>query len=301
MNKGFKQFLWKTGIFAGLFIIFSVIIGSQLYQYGLLEKWKIEIYGRIGYILLFSIAGFVLFYRERLLKFKKFQYRKLDLIFFIKSFILLALFYLFETNAYKFSINTINLILIHLIGIFIFIFLWFGVYGWDFTRNFIKEFKKELVYFLIFGIIVYTLMNAVWSLWPYLSLIVMEIVSFLLKIINNNVSIINLNTIVFEGFAAQIAEACSGIYSIFIFSSLYIFGVLLDWKKMNKTKAVLMFIPAVIGAFFANILRVFLLFIAGAYISKELALGLYHSYVGMIFFLIYFGLFWGLTYKWMKK
>lgn len=301
MNKGFKQFLWKTGIFVGLFILFSAIIGSRLYQYGLLEDWKIKIYGRIGYILLFSIAGFILLYRNRLLKFKQFKYKKLDIIFSLLSFIFLEAFFLFEINAYKFILSLSNIILVHLIGIFIFIFLILGIYGLSFIKDFIKKFKKEILYFLVFGIIVYFLMNVVWSLWPYLSNIVTSITYFLLKLVSSKAALIPPRTLLVNGFGAQIAEACSGIYSIFLFSALYLFAVFLDWKKMNKVKAVLMFVPAVTGAFFANILRVFLLMIIGGYVSRSIALGMYHSYTGMIFFLIYFGIFWGLTYKWMKK
>ena len=62
-KPGFKQFLWKTLIFIGLFIAFSALIGTRLYANGLLDKWGFEIYGRVGYILLFSIAGFILLYR----------------------------------------------------------------------------------------------------------------------------------------------------------------------------------------------------------------------------------------------
>jgi exosortase/archaeosortase family protein len=57
----------------------------------------------------------------------------------------------------------------------------------------------------------------------------------------------------------------------------------------------------VLGAFLANILRVFLIMVFGAHVSKTLALGLYHSYSGMILFLIYFIIFWLIFYKWMKK
>jgi len=301
MEKGFKQFLWKTGIFIAMFLAFSALIGTKLYANNLLEGWKIGIYGRIGYILLFSIAGFILLYRERLLKFKVFKRKTIDFIFIIISIILLISFYIIEINAGNIQLNIINIILVHLLGISIFVFLILGIYGWAFIKDFIKKFKKEIIYFLIFGIIVYSLMNVVWSLWPYLSLAVLKVTQFLLGLISSNVYIMGERTIMFEGFGAQIAEACSGIYSIFIFSALYIFAIFLDWKKMNKLKAGLIFIPAVLGAFLVNILRVFLLFIIGAYISRDIALGMYHSYFGMIFFLLYFGLFWWLSYKWMKK
>ena len=183
----------------------------------------------------------------------------------------------------------------------IFGFLGLGVFGLEFIKDFFNKFKKELIYFLIFGVIVYSLMNLVWKLWPYLSLVVLKIVYFLLKLIISKVQVIGGSTLQVGHFAATIGEACSGIYSIFIFASLYLFGVLLDWKKLNKSKIILIFIPAVLGAFFVNVLRVFLLFIFGAYVSEKLALGLYHSYVGMIFFMIYFTVFWLLFYKWMKK
>lgn len=284
-----------------LFIIFSGIIGINLFANGLLDKWKLEIYGRIGYILLFSIAGFILIYRKRLTEFKVFKRKTIDYILIAISFILLVAFYIVEKNAGNISLTAVNIILVHILGLSIFVFLVFGIYGWEFIKNFAKNFKKEIIYFLIFGIIVYSLMKTVWSLWPYLSLGVLESVKFLLRIFGVNVAILGPATISVNGFAVQIAEACSGIYSIFIFSAIYIFIVLLDWNEMNKTKASLVFIPAVLGAFAFNIIRVFVLMLVGAYISRDIALGLYHSYSGMIFFLIYFGLFWGLGYKWMKR
>jgi exosortase/archaeosortase family protein len=299
MNKGFKQFLVKTGIFITLFILFSIVIGSQLYQHGILENWKIEIYGRIGYILLFSIVGFILLYREKLLKFNKYEITKTDIFALFCSLVFLFLFYMFEVNAYKFEISFLKLILIHFIGIGIFAFLALGVYGVKFIDDFIKKFKKEIIYFLIFGVIVYSFMNLVFDLWRPLSYLVLNITRFLLGF--GNVLVVNSDILVFEGFAVKIAEACSGIYSIFIFSALYIFAVLLDWKKLNHKKAILMFIPAVIGAFLVNVLRVFLMMVIGGYLSEGVALGLYHSYTGMIFFLVYFFIFWKLSYGWMKK
>jgi len=301
MEKGFKQFLWKTGIFVLLFIIFSGIIGINLFANGLLDKWNLGIYGRVGYILLFSIAGFILIYRKRLTEFKVFKRKTIDAVLIVISFILLFAFYTVEKNAGKIALTTVNIILVHALGLSIFVFLVLGIYGWSFIKDFVKKFKKEILYFLIFGIIVYSLMKTVWSLWPYLSAGVLVAVKFLLQLFGVEVAVLGPATISVSGFAVQIAEACSGIYSIFIFSAIYIFIVLLDWNKMNKTKASFVFIPAVLGAFAFNIIRVFVLMLIGAYISRNIALGLYHSYSGMIFFLIYFGLFWGLLYKWMKR
>ncbi|KHO53798.1 MAG: hypothetical protein QT05_C0001G0020 [archaeon GW2011_AR13] len=300
MDKGFKQFITKSVIFIFLFVFISVIIGQKIVSSSLLYGFKIFIYGGWGYISLFSILGFILLYRERLLKLKVYSFSKGNIFFLLISLIATIGFYLLELNIQRLSPTFFSIILVHLLFLSIFIFLIMGIFGVKFIMDFINKFKKELVYFLIFGIVVYSLMNFVWQLWPYLSLIVLKITNLLLSFFGNT-NIIGSDILVFEGFSAKIGEACSGIYSIFIFISLYLFAVILDWKKLNKTKAGLIFIPAIIGAFFVNILRVFLLFIFGAFVSHDLALGLYHSYTGMIFFLIYFAVFWSLSYNWMKK
>lgn len=301
LGKGFKQFLVKTVLFIALFMAFVFLIGTKLYQYNILSGWKIEIWGRVGYIFLFSIAGFILLYRERLLKLESFKYRLKDLFLIIASFILLGGFYLFELNANKIPLTLINILLVHILIISIFVFLALGVYRLSFIKKFIKDFKKELLYFLIFGIVTASLMNAVWSLWPYLSDIVLKLVALLLRFIGADYRIIEPSTIIVGSFRAQIAEACSGVYSIFLFTALYLFIVFVDWKKINKKKAAALFLPAVAGAFLVNVIRVFLLFLVGAFVSKELAIGMYHSYAGMIFFLLYFAIFWLLFYDWMKK
>lgn len=301
MEKGFKNFLIRTGIFIVVFMAFSFLIGTKIFTANFLEVWKISIYTRIGYILLFSILGFILLYRKRLTEFPTYKYRIKDGIMIVLSLVALVGFYLIETYSGQLNPSLINIILVHILGVSIFLLLALGVYGIDFAKHFLKKFKKELLYFLVFAIVTYSFMNLVWSLWPYLSLAVMKSTTFLLKVIGVKVIIINSNTINVNGFTAQVAEACSGIYSIFIFTALYLFIVFLDWNKINKKKAAALFIPAVLGAFAFNIIRVFTLMLVGAYISRNLALGLYHSYSGMMFFLLYFILFWGLLYKWMKK
>lgn len=301
LDKGFKQLILKTCLFLGAFIVFSLIIGQKIVASSLLMDFKIFIYGGMGYILLFSIVGFAILYRDRLMKIKHYAFKIKDCLLILASFILFSVFYIVELNINKISASILNIILIQGLFLSIFLTLVLGIFGLNFVKDFIKRFKKELGYFLIFGVIVYSLMNQIWKLWPYLSSLVLNIIDFLLSVFKINHVIIEPRTIMVGNFGAQIAEACSGIYSIFIFSSLYLFAIFLDWNKINKGKAMILFIPAVLGAFLINVLRVFLLFIFGAYVSRDLALGLYHSYVGMIFFMIYFAVFWLLFYNWMKK
>lgn len=299
IQKGFKQFILKTILFVALFILISFVIGQKIVSSNLLYEFKLFIYGGMGYVLLFSITGFILMYKEKISEFREHKNNFSDFSILFLSFFLVFCFYYFAINIKSIEITLLNIFLIHFLFLFMLVSLLFGVFGKSFIINFLKIFKKELIYFLLFGIIVYSLMYQVWKLWPYLSLIVLNITSFLLKIISSNTYVIKPNLLVFEGFSAKIAEACSGIYSIFIFTSMYLFIIFLDWKKINKKRAIILLIPSIIGAFLMNILRVFLLFIFGAYVSREIALGLYHSYVGMIFFILYFTLFWGFAYKWL--
>lgn len=301
LEKGFKSFIFRTVIFIVLFMAFSYIIGTQIFNYNFIEVWKISIYTRIGYILLFSILGFILLYRKRLTEFSRYKYRSRDALMFMTSLTCLVAFYIVELYSPTIPFNLVNLLAVHALGILIFVFLALGVYGVSFSKHFLVKFKKELFYFLIFAIITYSFMNLVWSLWPYLSLGVLEATKFMLKTIGINVATFGTDGITVNGFSVIIAEACSGIYSIFIFTALYLFIVFIDWNKLNKKKAAALFIPAILGAFAFNIIRVFTLMLVGAYISRNLALGMYHSYSGMLFFLLYFVLFWGLLYKYMKK
>ena len=176
MDKGFKQFITKSVIFIFLFVFISVIIGQKIVSSSLLYGFKIFIYGGLGYIFLFSVLGFILLYRERLLKFKTYPFKGGNLIFLLISFISVVSFYILELNISKFTPSLTSIILVHLLFLLIFIFLILGIFGIKFIRDFIFNFKKELTYFLIFGIVVYSLMNLVWGLWSYLSLIVLKIV-----------------------------------------------------------------------------------------------------------------------------
>src|SRR4030042_1193332 len=93
---------------------------------------------------------------------------------FLLSVMSLVGFYIIELYSLSIPLKLINIILVHILGISIFLFLAVGIYGISFVKHFLTKFKKELLYFIIFGIIVYALMNVVWSLWPYLSLGVLE-------------------------------------------------------------------------------------------------------------------------------
>lgn len=304
LSKGLKQFLLKTTIFLILFVIASGIIGPWVISTRLLYGFHFFIYGGLGRLVLFSAIAFILLTRKKLLKIKGFEYKKLNLIYLILAFLLIPIFFKTAKMLLGYSTFSSNLplsLLTHLIIVLIPIFIALSAFGLKFIKYLIKQFKKELLICLIISIIFYLAMFYVWQLWPIFSFLVLRIVHFLLTLSFPNVNIIPPRTLMVKGFAANIEQACSGIYSIFLFTALYILISCLDWEILNKKKVILMFFPATIGLFFVNCLRIYLLMLVGIFISPQLALKLFHTYASMILFVVYFGLFWRLFYKWMKK
>jgi exosortase/archaeosortase family protein len=77
--------------------------------------------------------------------------------------------------------------------------------------------------------------------------------------------------------------------------------VVVDWKEINKKRAALLFLPALVGLFLVNVLRIYLLYLVAIHISPKLAIGLFHSYAGTVLFIIYFIVFLKIFYSWLKK
>jgi exosortase/archaeosortase family protein len=124
-------------------------------------------------------------------------------------------------------------------------------------------------------------------------------------------------------FSAIIGKPCSGIDSLLLFTALYSLMLILDWKRMNKAKAIAFF---AIGMFITNILRIFVLFLVGAHYSPKLVVGLFHlafspttfsgnhksdnprrsrdylyTNLGWILFIAYFAVFWIIAQRYIYR
>ncbi len=257
---------------------------------------------------LFVMVLFFLVYREKLSKIEENKFEFKSVLFFgvITILITLGYFWLKEivlvNTIFFLSYSTLFASLLYLILFLMLFSLILCVYGYKFSKIFYKQFKKEIWIFIGLFILIFFLSNEVQKAWFIFSSIVTKMVYFLLNLssnptinLNGKIPIIGLND-----FIVGIDKPCSGIESIFLFSILYIFAVCFDWKVLNKKKAVLLFLPGVISVFFLNVIRVYSMILVGAYISKDIALGMFHTNVGWILFLTYFTLFWLLFYRWMK-
>ena len=309
-KEGFKQFVIKSVIFIALFIVLQYLTYPLAEQTVPDKIFRPHHIPNIGSAALFTFCMFVIYSWNKLIKLKKYKIDKKDwLIFGTLELIWLTVYYSFKfsvMNNAAFWIDYVTAVIcLRYFLIFLVIAnLAVAVYGRKFTQDFIKTFRKRLAFFFIVFLIYYAFVVYVQKSWVYLSKTVASITYFLLDKTTQNVTLdtSNINPVLgVEQFRAAIGAPCSGVESILLFISLYLLIITLDIKKIDKSKALLVFVLGVTGIFFLNIFRIYTLFLIGAYISKTFAIGTFHSNIGWILFTIYFALFIYFVYPLILK
>lgn len=307
LEKGFRQFLIKTGIFLAIFILIQLVL-IILQNIPLPAEYYFLLDVDIGKALLLTAMIFFFIGRDKLKKLNEYKFDAKTAIFYgVLSLLSFAGYFLlkdFLINNPSFAISNILLFypIKELTLILGSLFLFVAVFGFKFIKEFIKKFKKEIGFSIIIFISLLFLIVEFQRLWIYFSRIVAKIVYFLLNLTFDAVLTFTGNSpnLGLSNFVVNIGKPCSGIDSMLMFIFLYVFIVGYDWKILNKKKAMAMFVPGVVSVFFLNIIRIYLLIVIGAFISSEFAIGIFHTSASMIFFLAYFGLFWWVLYGWMK-
>lgn len=306
-NSDLFGLLIKILLFTTLFIIVTGITGPWIISTPLLYDFHFFIYGNLGKLVIISLIAFALLIRDKLkqlllIRSKIKNIRNLFYILF--AFILVFSFFplgkLLLTYS-DFSSNIPLSLLAHLNLVLIPVFLGLGIFGWDFLKRFYRQFRKEIFICIALSGVLFVSIFQIWKLWPYLSSIVLQVQYLIFSSFLGNVFIIPPMTLFVDKFAVEIGEACSGIESIFLFSVLYIFISVLDWKKLNLQKVVLFYPFLLAGLFIVNIIRVFILIMVGLLISPQIMAALFHTYLGMVLFIVYFLLFLKFIYKRLKK
>jgi len=183
--------------------------------------------------------------------------------------------------------------------------LFIAIFGLDFLELLFKKAKWEMVFSFVYSIFMYWFATFIRGYWLFLSKLVaysdyaLMKISFLQPVVS--FSDPNLPFLGVPGFMLGIADTCSGIESLGYFVLAYSALVLINWNHINFKKALLLFIPGLIGTFLVNILRVYLLFIIGIFISRDFALNAYHTNAGMVLFILYFIMFWSLAMNIIKR
>ena len=83
-------------------------------------------------------------------------------------------------------------------------------------------------------------------------------------------------TLAAGSFGGRIGSLCSGIESMMLFSALFVIIAAVDFEKIDVKRAVVVFFPAIAGVFLLNVVRIYLLFLVGVNISRDLAVGIFH-------------------------
>ncbi len=299
-----KTLLIRVILFIILFVLATGIIGPWVISTKLLYGFNFFIYGNLGKLVIFSVIVFLFLTRGRLkdLRYKRYDAR--NLIFILCALLLVWIFFPLARMLLTYQSFTSNLplsLLVHLNLVLIPVFLLLGVFGYAFLGTFIREFKKELAICIGLSAVLFLAIFQVWKLWPLFSGLVLNMEYFIFSHIYPHVFIIPPRSLFVTNFAVEIAEACSGLESIFLFTVLYIFIAFIDWKKLDKKKIILFYPLLLAGLIGVNILRVFLLILVGVLISPDVMVALFHTYLGMVLFVIYFLVFLIFGYKRMKK
>ncbi|MBL7057351.1 archaeosortase/exosortase family protein [Candidatus Woesearchaeota archaeon] len=186
------------------------------------------------------------------------------------------------------------------------IFLFIAIFGFDFSKFIVRRGWLELILSTIFAYWVWWFSEFIQSLWKFFAFIVAKSLYFIFFItgfhpvimdhVQDGVKIIGI-----KGFMVGIYGVCSGVDSLGLFILLYVILVLVNLPKISVKRALLLFIPGLIGTFLLNLLRVYLIIIVGAFISKDFAINSFHTNIGIILFLVFFFLFWFFAFKFMKK
>jgi exosortase/archaeosortase family protein len=172
-----------------------------------------------------------------------------------------------------------------------------GCFGQDNLRQLGRGYRRELLWALAIAAGFYAFLTAVYALWQPLAGVVLACTKALLGWQGIESEIVPPYTLLFDKFGVTIAQTCSGIESIALFSGLYAIVGLLDWQQLDHRRYLVVFPLALALLFGLNIIRVYLLIVAGYYIDPQIAFSLFHTYAGMVFFILYSVAFWLTTYK----
>jgi exosortase/archaeosortase family protein len=297
LPKAIVPILTRTIAFLCLFVIISGAIGPHIISHGLVNKDGFQIYGGAGKALLFAtICLLILVQRKPAIAVLK--------PWHLSQLVWLILMILSASTAW-YSVNQLIgnsgsagwAVLANVCLIASIIFAAGASFGPSNLRLLFRAYKKELIITLGLVVAFYIFLTVVYGLWQVLATVVLHIVSWLLHLCGLTAVILPPRTLLLSKFGIDIAQYCSGIESIALFTGLYVLIGVLDWNRLKHQKFLYIFPLALLILFALNILRVFVLILAGYYINPHIAFSLFHTYAGMVFFIIYSAIFWAVSYK----
>lgn len=95
--------------------------------------------------------------------------------------------------------------------------------------------------------------------------------------------------------SVMIGLSCTGLYSVTIFISGFTAFILMEYRKVDVKVASLLTL-GVLTSWFANILRMTIIVVVGSHYGSD-ALEWTHANMGIIIFMIWVAIFWGVMFK----
>lgn len=316
IDKNFRNFLIKVVIFVGIIFLSRVVFQFpveyfhlKVFQQNSLTRIFSKIDG-LQVVTLLSIL-FGLYYSDRIsrLGHPKHQWMK-SILLFIGAEVTIAVYYFIRASVNYYSITGglalyfIQLAILVSLGLAFMLFM-VAVFDSEYLNNFFKEFKKEIIIFVIIAVALYNALITFQKQWLLFSSGITTILSWMLSLFYSTVST-TMNAsggpiLRAQGFGVAIGPPCSGIDSMLLFFAFFAALFALDRKIIKKGLYILFFIIGLAGVYIINVLRLFLLMIAGIYISPEFAVGLFHTNAGWILFVLYFLLYYWFIRKFIYK
>jgi exosortase/archaeosortase family protein len=293
--------LWRIFTFVVIFLVVSGTVGPRIISHGLVGTDGFQVYGGSGKALLFAALCFGILIHKSWGTTKTVVWQHRNIIWLLLSVVSYAILWVAVSKLQQHAPGLIWPVLTHICILATILCALIGTIGLANLRKLHQTFRKELLVSLGLGIGFYIFLTAVYGLWHILSTAVIHAVSWLLNLSGLYVVVLPHNVLLLDKFSVAVSEYCSGIESIALFTGLYALVGIIDRDKLNFRKYSAVFLPALILLFGCNIVRVYGLIMAGYYINPHIAFSLFHTYAGMIFFVIYSAIFWRLAYSWMLR
>jgi exosortase/archaeosortase family protein len=293
--------LTRAAVFLAIFILFSGIIGPRIIGHRLVDKDGFQIYGGAGKSLLFGVLALLLLIQRGKANVPLKRWHWTNLVWLGLGILAIAGAWFGVDKLIAGDHSVIWPILIHACLLASIIFAAGTAFGPTNLRSLVRAYKRELLISLGLALAFYVFLYIIYGLWKFLAGIVLHSVQWLMNRVGPTSTLIPPRTLVFSKFGINIAEYCSGIESIALFTALYVLFGVLDWGRFNHRRYLWIFLPGLLILFGFNILRVFVLILGGYYINPQIAFSLFHTYAGMVFFIIYSILFWAVSYRWMLR
>lgn len=282
--------------FLGLFVLISGVAGPRIIASDIFFRDGFGVYGAVGKALIFGVIAFALLIRTKpQVRVAAWQPRLLG--WFALSAVAFAMSWVAVDALMAGQRTPLYLIVAHA-GLLLSVGAsLLGCVGLSTLRLVVGTYRRELaisggvaVAFIIF-------LHVVYALWQPLAMVVLYGVDTLLQLTGLTTAVIPPNVLVLDKFGITIAESCSGVESITLFTGLYLLIGLLDWPRLRRRRYFLVLPAALVVLGMFNIVRVYGLIVAGYFINPHIAFSLFHTYAGLVFFILYSAIFWAVAYR----